>query len=224
MSSNISGATFAKINDAKKCLKSLSLFRDHKAYTDYSRQDISELRLLSYDEQWRKCYDEGFYDLLLSDYSIVQFRYTSAENFSFVNMPCPYLEFTDYSSFYEQLNPKPIDEADFLYDIFLSSLNTKATNNYIRYDFAPMLYTEGRHPVSHLHFGSLDVRIGTNRIYNPLTFVYFVMRQLYPESWLKLLESTSPPHSQIRNEIRNSLSEIPAERYKNYDKLEPYLM
>jgi len=75
------------------------------------------------------------------------------------------------------------------YEEYLSTCKIKETFTPIRYDFAPSLYTEGRHPASHIHFGHQnEIRVGTKHILRPLSFLLLIIRQHYPNAWQRLIQ------------------------------------
>ncbi|MFW9881154.1 MAG: DUF2290 domain-containing protein [Candidatus Thorarchaeota archaeon] len=60
----------------------------------------------------------------------------------------------------------------------------------IRYDFDPLNFNPISHPIAHIHLGIQNpIRIGTNLIFTPLTFLLFCLRQMFPEYWKKVFEN-----------------------------------
>ena len=91
-----------------------------------------------------------------------------------------------------------------------------------RYDYAPHQYVEGRHPASHMHFGYCsEIRVATNRILSPLSFLLFVLRQYYPEYWQRFCLRSIP--RQCANSIRANLTLVQSKFSKNNDKHEMIL-
>ena len=74
------------------------------------------------------------------------------------------------------------------YEQYLSECSFKEFPLSIRYDYAENSYNEGLHPVSHLHIGEgNNSRIGLIHKLDPESFVYLIIRQVYPEYWNEIL-------------------------------------
>src|SRR5262249_40204231 len=89
----------------------------------------------------------------------------------------------------------------------------------IRYDCKASDYKEGRHPASHIHFGfGNEIRVGTRRVMNPISFLLMIVRQCYPDRWeaLRRLQYAS---SWCRN-VRENLDEIDVAYWNDADQLE----
>ncbi|WP_425414859.1 DUF2290 domain-containing protein [Rubellimicrobium mesophilum] len=114
-----------------------------------------ELRGRPYVEQWEKCSTESWFDAVLRDGSLLQFRrYDDRLSYSFHDCPFAYQSFEDFA--FEQAGEDWRDYADVLaeeYELARSSEMTERPATPIRYDFEPHLYTCGRHPAGHIHFG-----------------------------------------------------------------------
>jgi hypothetical protein len=94
----------------------------------------------------------------------------------------------------------------------------------IRYDFDSneAMYTEGIHPHSHVHFGlNNEIRVGTTRVWTPLTFVLFIIRQCFRNEWLRVVM-----HSKAAiwaNNIRGNLKPSPKALGSKIDEMEAVL-
>jgi hypothetical protein len=89
----------------------------------------------------------------------------------------------------------------------------------IRYDYKATDYTEGLHPASHVHFGfANEIRIGTRRIMNPISFVLLLIRQRYPDHWKQVLAVKA--HQVLCSNVRDTIDEVNEAYWKELDLLE----
>jgi hypothetical protein len=92
----------------------------------------------------------------------------------------------------------------------------------LRYDYHPDLYTQGRHPASHVHFGhGSNIRIGTDRALKPLSFSLLVLRQYYPDTWARLIRAAET--EQLCRNVRTTLDPVPGHYWGAFDKWEMLL-
>jgi hypothetical protein len=63
-----------QINQIENVLKRLALLQERNYFPDYEDCGASLFRNKSYREIWNICFAEQFYDFILSDYSLLQFR------------------------------------------------------------------------------------------------------------------------------------------------------
>ena len=93
------------------------------------------------------------------------------------------------------------------YGQYVVTSDSKAIVTPIRYDYKALDYKAGIHPASHIHFGfDNHIRVGTCRIMNPISFTFFIIRQRYPQKWLRLIEKYDA--GSLRNNVRESLQAI----------------
>ncbi|MEQ1775137.1 MAG: DUF2290 domain-containing protein [Burkholderiales bacterium] len=72
------------------------------------------------------------------------------------------------------------------------------------------------HPMAHIHIGlENNIRIAVKREMSPRSFFLFVMRQMYPESWARLLESNIA--RRLPHYVRGSLPVIKAPFFEERD-------
>ena len=101
----------------------------------------------------------------------------------------------------------------------VNSMDSKAVVTPLRYDYKATDYKEGIHPASHVHFGfSNDIRVGTRKVMNPVSFVLFVIRQRYPDHWVKYLGIKSSPI--ICRNVRQNITDVDALYWKQNDSHE----
>jgi hypothetical protein len=181
-----------QINIAWDILKHLELDAERVPLPNYPKRAASIFRHLSYLETWRLCFRQQYYDFQLSDSSLLQFEVDSYAPLTlrYAYYECPYESLT-YAEFLEAHGFSRHDVGDELtpdYEDYLSTCEMKETVTPIRYDYSPELYMEGIHPASHIHFGHRNnVRVATENILRPLSFLCLILRQCYPEAWRQLL-------------------------------------
>lgn len=147
---------------------------------------------MSYVETWKYCFQNQWYDFLLVDNSLVQFRIYSLRplKVSYAFLDCPFGG-TTYEDFIQtQLELDVNDVGDSFrqeYADYLLTCPPKPAWTPIRYDYDSDAYMPGIHPASHMHFGyGNGIRVATLRILKPLSFVLFVVRQCYGQAWRDL--------------------------------------
>ena len=190
----------------KDILKKVDLYVESNQFPP--KQKLMWKDLESYQQVWENCYQKKLFHLRLKDHSLFRFLFTN-ENISFLYLDSPY-----------QLE-KYIEIEDYNVIIFQSSDYEDRTPTPIRYDFEPVNFNEITHPVGHLHFGlENQIRIGTFFLFNPMSFLLFCIRQIYPKFWVKIIEIDK--FIECRKHIREVISEI-NEEYRIAYKWEYFL-
>ncbi|MBM7113869.1 DUF2290 domain-containing protein [Archangium primigenium] len=189
----------------------------------------AQLRRLGYAGAYRFLVQEKLFDFQLIDGALFLFR-AGVENgqelISFSYYEAPFAA----PSYEEFLRENGLDQSDvgdaFMddYEQVLAEAGLKSAVTPIRYDYDPSAYREGSHPASHLHIGhENDIRIGTDRIFTPLAFVAFVLRQSYCKKWLALIGASSSPPPGLARAVRDDLREVDKAFLRPLDKLEVFL-
>jgi hypothetical protein len=216
----------AQLNEIERILSEADLLNRRNHAPAYSRYSASDFRQLSYRAIWEKCLDEGVFDFVLSDGSLLQFRAVFnplLANYTFYD--CPLTPLVSLDEFRDQevsARGEAASEYEILRDYELLSPSPKDAVLPLRYDYAPRMYTEGRHPASHVHFGhSTQVRVGTTIILRPVSFVLFVLRQMFPDKWDQLCQS--PKATVLCRNVRETLDPVNADYLRPRDHLEMYL-
>ena len=181
------GKYYAQLNYLSDILKSIKLLEEYNPYPDQIDLSLSEIRRLSYRDLWKKYYTKNCYHFHLIDNSLIYFNITNF-SYSFIDNPFTGISFKDFI-----LENDLMDEEDHYllypdYEQYLSECSFKESPLPIRYDYDENSYNEGLHPVSHLHMGEGNKsRIGLNNKLDPESFVYLIIRQLYPDYWIEIL-------------------------------------
>lgn len=151
---------------------------------------IQRLRELPYLERWKESIANQWYHVLLEDHSFLTFSST-ANSASYAYLQCPldaptFREFTlDLGQPYNAATRNALADD---YQMVLDTASRRANVTPIRYDYDENGYRRGVHPVSHIHFGlDNNVRLGFSKRLTPASFALFVMRQMYPECWERIL-------------------------------------
>lgn len=214
-----------QVSTAYEILKKLELGEDRVYHPKYPQDAASLFRKLSYVETWNLCFREQYYDFQLTDDSLIQFRVESFVPlcFSYVYYECPYtpsVSFEQYIRDYVGL----IEFDSHLhirrdYEEYYALLENKESYTPLRYDYTPKQYMEGRHPASHIHFGHKNnIRVGTKKILQPVSFLCFVLRQAYPDLWEKLTQMDEA-ELWVRN-VRENLDDVRDEYWNRRDHWE----
>lgn len=185
---------------------------------------IRELRELSYFEQWRKARANSWFHVELEDHSLVLFsESTNAASFSYLQCPLSVPSFREFLNTlnlqYSTQNRRELRDE---YELVLDTADLRAHLTPIRFDYDEVGYYSGAHPASHIHIGlENQVRLGVNRRLTPISFVLFVMRQMYPDCWKRLLQHHES--RRLPKEIRRDCPAVPAHYWQQNDAIELYL-
>ena len=226
------GAFGARINSSIALLRKCDLFLKGEYIPRTSINGIASLlRKKNYAETWRLLLEESCFRILLNDFSFFTFDIdpTGIKSDNLVSMSyygSPYVFVPLESFIIEQYgeeylifkdDPQLIEE----YEQTLSDSSLIDMPVTFRYKYSPRQYDPGRHPASHLHIGHKnEIRVGCERILNPLSFIAFVIRQQYPQIWSSIVLCS---HIRIcKASIRDSIPVVPEEYISLQDKLEMF--
>lgn len=213
-----------QLNKIERILKKYELLKEREYHPRLPEHTASKFRSLGYREVWEKCYRERIFNFLLSDYSMLLFRIDNAPRFSlsYSYIDCP-LNILSYEDFIHKSLELSLDEVGDMfmeeYEIELSSSKPRDSRVPLRYDYDEEAYRSGSHPVSHLHFGhESNLRLGTERILQPLSFVLMVLRQYYPHRWMEFVEDADAPI--LCRSVRESLKRVDPAYFQKLDNWE----
>lgn len=165
----------------------------------------SEFKELAHRKDYLEAYKVGIknfdYDFLLSDNSFFQFSIRIVENslsdlnYSFYHNPFYFISFDEYLDIQVQSNLITEDDItlfeDYLldeYDQFLNEQKLSSISTLIRYDYDIPNHRALIHPASHFHIGNnSSVRIPCSKLVTPYQFALFVLRHVYYDVWVRLL-------------------------------------
>lgn len=146
----------------------------------------------TYKDIYKAIMDNSDYDILLHDYSVIQFSMNiNRENEDDITIRYAYYpnfgKVKTYEEFLEELE-LDYDECgeEFMYDYEQSLAEAQINIGIcpIRYDYDYRLYQGINHSISHIHIGhNNEVRIATSKILTFDKFILFVIRNIYPLKW-----------------------------------------
>lgn len=216
-----------KIEISRVLLERSDLFlRENRRPARSSALTVAKKR--GYADIWKGLIEESCFRILLKDYSFFTFFYTEPGDLitmSYYGNPYLFISLDDYiveeyGEEYLMFKDDPVLIEEYEQSVVNSTpLESPVT---FRYDYAPAQYDAGRHPVSHMHFGyGNQIRVGCEKVLNPLSFVAFVIRQQYPEIWqTKVLRAHA---SLCKSSIRSSIPTVPEKYVCDHDRMEMYL-
>ncbi len=133
------------------------------------------------------------YDILLADDSMITMNMEGGlVRMVYLQNPIKHIDILEYVSMYhkDDLNVCSVDELREIYkeeyERHLATLELNKAAVYIRYDEDPTLYRPMVHPYIHLHIGmNNNIRIPSSVEMTPLTFILFILQQVYYNVWVK---------------------------------------
>jgi hypothetical protein len=218
----------ANIEETEKFLRCVDLLERRNRFPNYGRLATSNLRSMMYSESWSHCYENQFYDFILKDWSILQYRIWTEhghDNLSYCYLESPF-DVQSYEDFCQMAYSNSADSAgDTLRDSYEEALLQSPFKNTVtpaRYDYSPQDYREGLHPAAHLHVGhATHIRLGVKYLMKPLSFALFICRQFYPHQWEHFL--AAPERQKWGKHAKGSLDKVDAEYFNENEELELHL-
>lgn len=133
------------------------------------------------------------YDILLADDSMITMNMEGGlVRMVYLQNPIKHIDILEYVSMYhkDDLNVCSVDDLREIYkeeyERHLATLELNKAAVYIRYDEDPTLYRPMVHPYIHLHIGmNNNIRIPSSVEMTPLTFILFILQQVYYDVWVK---------------------------------------
>ena len=217
------GVFESQINTAWDLLKKVGLAGTRVWRPKKFLRPAATSRVLSYDEIWESYIRNQFHHFSLRDYSLLEFRVDSYQplKMSYVYLECPFIG-QSYSEFLDTEGVVADDGDDSyweFYEDYLANTPHKSSVTPIRYDYDVKNYEPGLHPASHIHFGyGNEIRIATNRILRPLSFVLFIIRQRYKSEWRELVGIDKMKI--VCKNVRESLDNVDSQYFKSLDDWE----
>ena len=215
------GKFYAQLNELSNLLRSINLLEEYNTYPEQIDLSLSEVRKCNYHDLWKIYFTNNYYHFRLIDDSLFYFNPANF-SFSFIDNPLDCISFNDFIMEHDLTS----EEDQYIlypdYEQYLSECSFKEFPLPIRYDYDENSYNEGLHPVSHLHIGEgNNARIGLIHKLDPESFVYFIIRQIYPEYWKEILNKDGC--LKRINTNKNKLVVIDNNHYNSRDQLEMYL-
>jgi hypothetical protein len=217
------GRIRAQVNDAAKLLKNIDLLEEHLEWVKYPDDLPSRSRKLAYHDEYALYSAGSLYDMRLVDGALFQFRDDlPGDDISYSYLQAPY-DVPTYDEFVrQQLDMDVAEVGDELREDYQLAIDTARLREAvipIRYDYSPNLYEVGVHPASHLHIArGNEMRLSARRLMMPLSFVLFIVRQLYPDHWRRFLRREEA--GTICRMVRDEIEHVHERYYSTQDRLE----
>lgn len=168
--------------------RTLLSFVSLKVDQEFNRAALSKTS--SYREIYLTALSRSHYNIVLNDYSVLQFSWASEESWRLAYLPNPWIAGVDGAEDVIQeweilesiggLDPDQVDQ-------LISEMPYTSAIPAIRFEYATHQYKELSHPAAHMHIGRhTENRWPFARVLNPLTFSMAIAKMYYVESWRKL--------------------------------------
>lgn len=188
------GAFNSELKKSIDIIRTIGLLGNFNNNITYPSKMASELRPLSYDESWKKCTNEGWFNIQLEDGSLLIFK---PDSYTYLMTPIKTLSFEDYlKTYYPEDEWQNEDEYKIIisqeYDNYIDTHTKNSPPMPVRFDIDSAHYCEHSHPYCHFHFGvENEGRVAAKRILTPLSFTAFILRSFYPKPWRTFAQSES---------------------------------
>lgn len=186
------------IRDCSKHLNELNLLRSFLNPALLSpNKEFNKICLnkeSSYEEIYLAGLEKQYYNIILDDYSYLQFNYKEEENKK-EGINTPYVRYAFYPNPFENFNNDLTElyswfnEGDISFEDY-SQAYTEAKplikKVFIRYDFSCEQYKKIYHPTAHFHFGiNENTRIPTDKLFCPFSFTLFIINTYYVDNLIE---------------------------------------
>lgn len=213
----------AQLESCRRLLAEIGLLSSSGIRDWRNAVDVSLLRGQSYRQQWATSARKSWFDFMLVDGSFFQFEIFSMRPFQatyrFIEVPYIAMTVAEFRSSSLYVADDGYATLDEQYSAYVDSAPIKPHVLPLRYDADPRGYATAGHPASHLHFGfETSPRVQTLKFWRPVTFVLFVVRQMYPAHWTSATSCND--WSQYRGHVRTSLDEVPSQYFGVLDQFE----
>jgi len=213
------GAQLAAI---EKLLGNLEILEERQASPNKSL-GAAHFRGMNYRQVYEQCIREYAYDFRLVDQALLLFtraghnEHDGQLGFCYYESPVNVIPYKDFVALelgiapihpdYEKVIAEFGDELRPDYEQYVSSQDSKAVVTPLRFDYKAEDYRPGIHPAAHMHFGFANqIRVGTRRVMNPLSFVLFILRQRYPDNWVAFRQLRNS--DQLCRNVREELDAV----------------
>jgi hypothetical protein len=199
-----------QIRQARETFNQLELERAF--IWDRSLPVSEDFRIIALDDlsSYSKIYKSGLslshYNILLKDYSYLQFSHVSEDSWRLAFMPNPWLAGVataqaEIAAWEESENEGVLSEEDV--SMLMDDMEYEARIPPIRFEYAKSQYKELSHPAAHFHIGRhYENRWASALRIGPYLFSLMILKLYYPERWA--------PRSRYTNniEVADCLDEI----------------
>jgi hypothetical protein len=227
----------AQLEAIEKLLGTLELLEERQASPN-KLLGAAHFRGMTYRQVYEECVREYAYDFRLVDQALLLFTHAGHNKddgqlgFCYYESPVNVVAYRDFVALEFGISPIhphfPKIFAEFGdglrpdYEQYVTSQDSKAVVTPLRFDYRAEDYRPGIHPAAHLHFGYANqIRVGTRRVMNPLSFFLFILRQRYPEKWLQF--RTLKDFEHLSHNVRRKLDLVHEDYWRAEDEHEASL-
>ncbi len=158
---------------------------------------VSQVRGLSYPDEWKIHNDKFWYHIKLSDESLILYK---PDSFKYFMSPFePLMSPEQYEeqvrqelaaeSFTADQAEEYLEDLETMYRDYVDTELIRGEYTPIRVDIHPGQYKKTHHPVTHLHIGhGNESRIPIKKLMTPLAFASFIIATFYPVQWKRIRE------------------------------------
>lgn len=166
---------------------------------------------VKYEDVYKEAIRLNYFNFMLTDSSFFQFSRWDEKGEVRVRLayfPSPYSGIDEYSSFFEsslESDPELMDQIFDEVELFIDRPP-------IRYDLDLLNHKPCKHPAAHMHVGAFtNSRWPVRLIMYPETFIFFILKHYYPESWsnLELLNDKSGFDNIFDKKYADALNKCP---------------
>jgi hypothetical protein len=233
----LEGRFGAQLEAIEKLLGALDLLEERQASPNKSL-GAAHFRGMNYRQVYEECIREYAYDFRLVDQALLLFTRAGHDEhdgqlgFCYYESPVNVVPYKDFVALELGISPTQPDCKKILaefgdelrpdYEQYVTSQDSKTVVTPLRFDYKAEDYRPGIHPAAHVHFGFANqIRVGTRRVMNPLSFVLFILRQRYPEKWVRFRKLKDS--EQLCRNVRQELDLVHKDYWGDEDEREASL-
>jgi len=161
----------------------------HSLKVDSAFNEVALIPESTYQQIYLTALSRSYYNLLLSDYSLLQFSWSAEDAWRLAYLPNPWLAGVPEAE--ERVREWEALEGLGRYDdteigLLLSELPYYGSIPPLRFEYAVSQYKELAHPAAHLHIGRhTDNRWPVAKALGPISFALIIVKMYYGEPWAK---------------------------------------
>lgn len=161
----------------------------HSLKVDLAFNEVALLAESTFQQIYLQALSRSYYNLLLNDYSMLQFSWSGNDAWRLAYLPNPWLAGVPEAE--EKVREWEALEGLGRYDdsevgLLLSELPYYGSIPPLRFEYALQQYKELAHPAAHLHIGRhTENRWPVSRALGPVSFVLMIVKMYYVETWAR---------------------------------------
>jgi hypothetical protein len=172
---------------------------------DEELRKLSSEEATTYSSLYLAFLEKSYYNILLSDYSFLQFGWTAQDRVRYAYYPNPFSSGEDRQgrirAYRELVDADIMPVEDFLL-VLRGTEEPDIRAPLIRYENAPDQYKVLAHPCSHFHIGHhSENRWAVSRVVTPLAFTFLIMKHYYSFRWRVFDDEASEFGNQLEERL-----------------------